>query len=88
MNLTYVSVYLPPKETRILITFAFLYTASDYFPRLETQESVTFRVFDAGSKTEFANNSLNSPKTVLGLESGPRGDPKNPRPKNLMLLSL
>jgi len=25
-------------------------------------EAITFRVFDGGSKTEFTNNSLNSPK--------------------------
>ena len=29
---------------------------------METQEVITFRGFDAGSKTEFTNNSLNSPK--------------------------
>jgi len=31
-------------------------------PNIETREEITFRVFDAGSKTEFTNNSLNSPK--------------------------
>ena len=29
---------------------------------METREVITFRGFDAGSKTEFTNNSLNSPK--------------------------
>ena len=29
---------------------------------METQEVITFRGFDVGSKTEFTNNSLNSPK--------------------------
>jgi len=39
----------------------FLYAASNYFTHTETQEVITFRVFDTGSKTEFTNNSLNSP---------------------------
>ena len=34
----------------------------NYFLRIETREEITFRVFKAGSKTEFTNNSLNSPK--------------------------
>jgi len=46
--------------------------ASNYFPHLETQKVINFRGFDVESKTEFANNSLNLPKTgktVLGCES-------------------
>ena len=34
----------------------------NYFPRIETQKLITLRVFDAGSKTEFTNNSMKSPK--------------------------
>ena len=40
----------------------FLYAESNYFLRIETQELITFRVFYAGSKTEFTNNSLKRPK--------------------------
>ena len=35
---------------------------SNYFPHIETQKVITFRIFDAGSKTEFTNNSLKTPK--------------------------
>ena len=31
-------------------------------PHIETPEVITFRVFDAGNKMEFTNNSLNSQK--------------------------
>ena len=54
----------------------------------------TFRVFDAESKTEFANNSLNSPKKGNCFRVGIRAQVgldslKNPmQTKNLMLLSL
>ena len=30
---------------------------------METREVITFRGFDTGSKTEFTNNSLNSPNS-------------------------
>ena len=35
---------------------------SNYFPHIETRKVITFRIFDAGSKTEFTNNSLKTPK--------------------------
>ena len=31
-------------------------------PKLKMQKVITFRIFDAGSKTEFTNNSLKTPK--------------------------
>ena len=36
--------------------------AGNYLPHIETQEVITFLGFDAGSKREFTNNSLNSSK--------------------------
>ena len=50
------------KNHQITVLPAFPYAASNYFPRIETREVITFCSFDAGSKTEFTNNSLNSPK--------------------------
>jgi len=35
---------------------------SNYFPHIETRKVISFRIFDAGSKTEFTNNSLKTPK--------------------------
>ena len=35
---------------------------SNYFPHIETGKVITCRIFDAGSKMEFTNNSLKSPK--------------------------
>ena len=35
---------------------------SNYFPHIETRKVITFRIFEAGSKTEFTNNSLKTPK--------------------------
>jgi len=35
---------------------------SNYFPHIETRKVITFRIFDAGSKTEFTNNSLKTQK--------------------------
>ena len=35
---------------------------SNYFPHIETRKVITFRIFDAGSKTEFTNNLLKTPK--------------------------
>ena len=46
-----------------LVLTALKQYVSIYLLHIETQELITFRVFDAGSKTEFANNSLNFPKT-------------------------
>ena len=35
---------------------------SNYFPRIEMRKVITFCIFDAGSKTEFTNDSLKTPK--------------------------
>jgi len=35
---------------------------SNYFPHIETRKVITFRIFDAGSKTDFTNNSQKTPK--------------------------
>ena len=35
---------------------------SNYFPHIETRKVIAFPIFDAGSKPEFTNNSLKSPK--------------------------
>ena len=70
-----------------------LYVESNYFPHIETRKVISFRIFDAGSKTEFTNNSLKTPKIgKLNIDTliTPQGlmIHKKTRPKNLMLLSL
>ena len=35
---------------------------SNYSPPIETRKVITFHIFDAGSKTEFPNSSLKTPK--------------------------
>ena len=37
---------------------------SNYFPHIETRKVITFRIFDAGSRMEFTNNSLKTPKII------------------------
>jgi len=67
---------------------------SNYFPHIETRKVITFRIFDAGSKTEFTNNSLKTPKIgELNIDTliTPQGlliHEKKPDQKNFMLLSL
>ena len=53
---------------------------------METRKLITFQIFDVESKTKFANNSLNLPKTgqlFLGWKQGPVGTcfPKKPQTK-------
>ncbi len=47
---------------RKVITFRVSNGESNYFPHIETRKVITFRIFDAGSKAEFTNNSLKTPK--------------------------
>jgi len=67
---------------------------SSYFSHIETWKVITFRTFDAGSKTEFSNNSLKTQKIgKLNIDNliTPQGlliHEKKTRPKNIMLLSL
>ena len=61
----------------------------NYFPRFHTRQVITFRGFDAGSKTEFTNNSLNSPKIgKLNIDTLIIPQGLSIHEKNLMLLSL
>ena len=39
-----------------------MWKVGNYFPHIETRKVITFRIFDAGSKMEFPNNSLKTPK--------------------------
>ena len=51
------------QEKTIKLLPAFPYAPNNYLLHKETWELITSRIFDPGSKTEFANNSLNSLKT-------------------------